>query len=71
MYVYSVVCAYTGEVLFESPFLYLCNKFIHDNSLLGCAFVYNTLNTTLETVEYFSGYFDLQMIAIRIQCMSK
>lgn len=71
MYEYEVVCSYTGEILYTSPFLYMCDKFRHDNSLIGCTFVYDTQPLIPGTIEYFDGYFELQMIDIMLQCMSK
>ena len=67
MYDHSVVCHYTGEILYESPFLYLCDKFIHDNKIVGAADVYGIRTTVPKIPEYTSAYFDLQMIQIQIQ----
>jgi len=71
MYNYSVVCHYTGEILYESPFLYLCDKFMHNNKVVGAADVYDIRTTVPKVTEYTSAYFDLQMMQIKICCCVK
>lgn len=67
MYEYCVVCKYTGEVLYRSPFLYLCDKAIRNSNLVGSAVLYDCMDTIPGVPEYNDMYFELQMIAISIQ----
>jgi hypothetical protein len=67
MYEYSVVCKYTGEILYRSPFLYLCDKAIRNSNLVGPAVIYDRTVVTPTVPEYNNMYFELQMIAIHIK----
>ncbi len=64
---YDVVCNFTGEVLYTSALVYLCDKFIHEHSLAGVADIYQCRKTIPSIPEYTSMYFELQMIALLLQ----
>ena len=64
---YTVVCMNSGEIFFESPFVYECERYIHKAKRRGCFYTIECINHLPKVVEYTDVYFELQMCAAMVQ----
>lgn len=64
---YTVVCMKSGEIFFESPFVYECERYIHMAKKRGCFYVIECIDCLPGVVEYTDAYFELQMSAAMVQ----
>ena len=67
---YDVVSQYTGEILYESPLFYECDKFIRNNALSGFATVYQCVTdrprTPICTMDRWLHWADTSMYVLNL-----